>query len=168
MLKTIVLALCTAGATLGATIAAQVPQEDGHDMHMLHGQQNGAGVAEDTRTLVQFPEMLRIHMLANMRDHLLALSEIQEALAREEFDQAGAIAEQRLGMTSLKLHGAHEVGQYMPQEMAAIGTEMHRAASRFAVAADNAAVGGDVKPALAALSRVTRACVACHSGYRVQ
>ena len=168
MLKRIVLMLVTAGATFGATIAAPVPEEHGNDMHRQHSQPTGTTAAGDTRMLVHFPERLRIHMLANMRDHLLALSEIQEALAREEFDQASAIAEQRLGMTSLKLHGAHEVGQYMPKEMAAIGTEMHRAASRFAVAADNAAVGGDVKPALAALSGVTRACVACHNSYRVQ
>ena len=123
---------------------------------------------EDTRTIVHFPENLRIHTLANMRDHLLALSEIQDALARERFDQAAEIAEQRLGMSSLSLHGAHEVGPYMPQAMAAIGTEMHRSASRFAVAASNAAVVGDIKPALAALSAVIRQCVACHSGYRVQ
>ena len=47
-------------------------------------------------------------------------------------------------------------------------TEMHRAASRFAVATIDAAVAGDVKPALAALSDVTRQCLACHSGFRVQ
>ena len=40
--------------------------------------------------------------------------------------------------------------------------------SRFAVATIDAAVAGDVKPALAALSDVTRQCLACHSGFRVQ
>jgi cytochrome c556 len=49
-----------------------------------------------------------------------------------------------------------------------MGTAMHRAASRFAVAASDAAVSGDVKPALAALSRVTQSCVACHSSFRLQ
>lgn len=63
--------------------------------------------------------------------------------------------------------GAHELGRYMPKAMAAIGTEMHRTASRFAEATSDAAVAGDVKPALAALSEVTRQCVACHSGFRV-
>ena len=95
-------------------------------------------------------------------------SEIQEALSRDQFEKTGEIAERRLGMSSLELHGAHEVGQYMPKAMAAIGTEMHRAASRFAVATIDAAVAGDVKPALAALSDVTRQCLACHSGFRVQ
>jgi cytochrome c556 len=56
----------------------------------------------------------------------------------------------------------------MPEAMQAIGSEMHRSASRFALEAENASVTGDVKPALAALSKVTQQCVACHSAYRVQ
>lgn len=138
--------------------------DEDHPHH--HGAQ-GASV-EDTRPVVHFPPELRVHTLANMRDHLLTLSEIQEALSKGWFDKAGEIAEQRLGMSSLKLHGAHELSQYMPEGMQAIGSEMHRSASRFALEAQNASVTGDVKPALAALSKVTQKCVACHSGYRVQ
>lgn len=153
-------------ATLMVTASVLAGQEHGHDMKMQH--MNAGSSLLDSRTLVHFPEQLRIHTMANMRDHLLALQEIQEALSREQFEKAGEIAERRLGMSSLELHGAHEVGQYMPKAMASIGTEMHRAASRFAVATIDAAVAGDVKPALAALSDVTRQCLACHSGFRVQ
>lgn len=165
-MKAMVFLLMAAGAMTGMAIAAQARQD--HDQHMQHSQQDAGTAAEDTRTLVHFPETMRIHTLANMRDHLLALGEIQEALSREEFDKAGEIAEQRLGMTSLKLHGAHEVEQYMPAEMAAIGTEMHHQASRFAVIASDAAVAHDLRPALAALSRVTQSCVACHSAFRLK
>jgi hypothetical protein len=135
-----------------------------------HGHQHGAQGApvQDARQVVHFPPELRVHTLANMRDHLLALSEIQEALSKGWFDKAGTIAEQRLGMASLKFHGAHELSEYMPEAMQAIGSEMHRSASRFALEAENASVTGDVKPALAALSKVTQQCVACHSAYRVQ
>lgn len=160
----------TAHNLLGATVtifvmaSVQAAQKHDPDMHMQH---TNAELA-DSRTIVHFPEKLRIHTLANMRDHLLALSEIQKALSHEQFVVAGEIAEQRLGMSSLALHGAHEVGKFMPEKMAAIGTEMHHSASRFAVIANNAAVEGDVKAALEALSDVTRQCVACHSGYRVQ
>ena len=162
------------GTLAMVAVMASVQAEQKHDpgMHMQHMQEmqhtNASTEIADTRTIVHFPENLRLHTLANMRDHLLALSEIQDALAREQFEKAGEIAEQRLGMTSLELHGAHEVGQYMPKAMATIGTEMHHAASRFAVAANDAAVADDVKPALAALSDVTRLCVACHSGFRVE
>jgi hypothetical protein len=126
------------------------------------------GGAPDTRQFVKFPDAMRIGTLANMRDHLLALSEIQGALAAERYAEAADIAENRLGMSSLKLHGAHDVSKFMPQGMQDTGTAMHRSANRFAIAAQNSAATGDAKPALAALTEVTRACVACHAGYRIQ
>lgn len=127
-----------------------------------------SGPVQDVRPLVKFPEELRIHTLANMRDHLLALQEIQDALAREQYDRAASVAEQRLGLTSLKSHGAHDVAKFMPAAMQAVGSEMHRTASRFAVAAKDAGATGDAKPALAALANVTAQCIACHAGFRIQ
>lgn len=124
--------------------------------------------AADGRVVVGFPSQLREHTLANMRDHLLALAEIQAALARGAFDAAGRTAEERLGMSSLKLHGAHEVARYMPKGMQEAGGAMHRSASQFALEAQNASATGDLKPALAALSRTTQACVACHAAYRLK
>ena len=103
-----------------------------------------------------------------MRDHLTALHEIQAALATGEFDRAAQIAEQRLGMTSLKLHGAHELAPSMPPAMQAIGTEMHKAASRFALEAANGSATGNLKEALGSLSNVTAQCVACHASYRLK
>ena len=159
----------TAAAILG--FASAHAQQHDHDMEQ-HRQQAAATAATspagDGRQAVRFPKTLREHTLANMRDHLLALQQIQEALAKQEFDKAGDIAEQRLGMSSLALHEAHEVANYMPRGMQDAGTAMHRDASRFAVAAKDAGATGDVKPALAALASVTAQCVACHAGYRVQ
>ena len=117
--------------------------------------------------MVRFPDMMRTHILANMRDHLLALAEIQEQLARGSYDKASEIAEQRLGMSSLGLHGAHDVAKLMPQGMQAAGTAMHRSASQFAIVAKDAAVTGDFKGSLAALARVSQTCVACHAAYRI-
>ncbi|MBZ0148905.1 MAG: hypothetical protein K8F62_15380 [Pseudorhodoplanes sp.] len=136
--------------------------------HHNSGAPGAAGNDKDQREFVRFPDALRDHTLANMRDHLLALQEIQEALGRGQEDVAGRIAEQRLGMSSLSLHGAHEVAKYMPQGMQDVGTTMHRSASRFAIEAQNAGVTGDLKPALQALSTVTAACVGCHAAYRLQ
>jgi hypothetical protein len=124
--------------------------------------------ATDRRVPVTFPAALREHTLANMRDHLLALQEIQETLAQGKFDQASEIAERRLGMSSLTTHGAHEVAKYMPKGMQDAGTAMHRSASRLSVATLDAAVTNDVKPALSALAEVTASCVACHAGYRLE
>ena len=103
-----------------------------------------------------------------MRDHLLTLSRLQEYLAQKEFDKAGELAERRLGMSSFGLHGAHEVAPYMPKGMQDAGTAMHHAASRFAIATQEAAIDHDVARALGALNEVTQACVACHAAYRLQ
>jgi hypothetical protein len=124
--------------------------------------------SHDSRIAVSFPAALKEHTLANMRDHLQTLSEIQGYLATQDFDRAADIAEKRLGMSSLSLHGAHEVAKYMPKGMQDAGTAMHRSASQFAVATQEAGIDRDVPRALAALNRVTQACVACHAGYRLK
>ena len=139
-----------------------------HELRRHDPQQHAAAPAADGREAVRFPEELRAHTLANMRDHLLALQEIQAALAKQEFDRAAEISEQRLGMTAMQLHGAHEVAKFMPEAMQNAGTEMHRAASRFALAAKDAAATGDFKPVLEAMARLTQQCVACHSAYRLR
>ena len=118
---------------------------------------------DDPRSKVVFPEMMKNHMLENMRDHLLSLHEIETALARGDFDKAGDIAEARIGMSSLEAHHASQMAPYMPKPMQDIGTEMHHAASRFAITAKE----GDLRHSLEALSKVTQQCVACHAAYRV-
>lgn len=122
----------------------------------------------ETRQLVEFPEPMRLHTIASMREHLSTLQEIDDALSRNEFDRASSLAEQRLGMSSLEAHGAAHLAPYMPEAMRDIGTQMHRAASRFAIEAQNASVSNDARPALAALSKVMQQCVACHAAYRLQ
>jgi hypothetical protein len=139
----------------------------GQHSHHSGGGHGPVTKIEDNREFVRFPDVLREHTLANMRDHLLTLQEIQEALGRGQEDVASRIAEQRLGMSSLGLHGAEEVARYMPKGMQDVGSEMHRNASRFALEVQNAGVTGDLKPALQALSRVTAACVGCHASYRL-
>lgn len=122
---------------------------------------------EDPRTLVELPAPMVQHMLGNMRDHLLSMSEIQQALAAGAYDRAADIAENRIGMSSLAAHGAAHMAPYMPKPMQDIGTQMHHAASRFALVAQESAVDGNLKRALASLSDVTQQCVACHATYRV-
>ena len=125
---------------------------------------SAALAAEDERELVQMPTMMQEHMLANMRDHLAALNEILAKLAAGELDEAAEIAELRLGMSSLESHGASHMAKVMPEEMRRVGTSMHKAASKFALKAQE----GEVVPAYGALSEVTAACVACHSAFRVR
>lgn len=160
-------------AALAAALAAPAGFTFGELRHdpTAHGLSPGGGQqapAADQRQPVRFPPELREHTLANMRDHLRALQEIQAWLATAEFDRAAEIAERRLGMSSLPRHGAHDVAPYMPQGMQDAGTAMHRSASRLAVAALDAAVTNDLRPALAALAELTATCVACHAVYRLK
>lgn len=123
-----------------------------------------ANDSASTRQLVRMPPMMQHHMLANMRDHLATIHEIQNDLAHGRFDTAGQIAEQHLGMSSLESHDAPRMAPFMPKTMQNIGTEMHRRASRFAVIAQE----GDLPKSLAALADITNECVACHALYRLR
>jgi hypothetical protein len=158
MRKTFVMLLLA--AMLAGTLSAAQQHPGAHQPEV------GKPVSPE-RELVELPGPMREHMLANMRDHLLALHEIQNALAHNQEDNAAKIAEQRLGLTSLKAHGAHELAKFMPEGMRAIGSEMHSSASRFVIEAQNAGVTDDLRPALDALAKVTAQCVACHAAYRL-
>jgi cytochrome c556 len=127
----------------------------------------GIASAEDERVYVKLPDKMQQHMLKNMRDHLLALAEIQQALAQTEFDKAAEIAEKRIGMSSMAAHGAAHMSAHMPKPMQEIGSQMHHAASQFALIAQESAINNDIKTALTALSKVTQQCVACHATYRI-
>ena len=119
--------------------------------------------SNDTRIHVELPEMMQQHMLSNMRDHLAAINEILVYLGSDELDKAAEIAEYRLGMSSMGSHGASHMAKFMPEEMRQTGTSMHKAASRFALKAQE----GEPLAAYKALSEITAACVACHSAYKV-
>ena len=81
-----------------------------------------------------------------------------------QMDMAAEIAEQRLGMSSLDLHGASHMSKFMPEGMREAGTNMHKKASRFALIAEE----GDLLAAYKKLAEVTTSCVSCHSGYRIR
>jgi hypothetical protein len=163
----IAFALALVASANSPALSAETSSHDQHHDHMAASAQRQPG-PKDARQLVKYPESLRIHTLANMRDHLSTMGQIQEALASGFFEKASDLAEQRLGMSSLELHGAHEVAKYMPKGMQDAGTAMHRTASRFAIVAKDAAVTSDLKPVLASLAKINQSCVVCHAAYRLQ
>lgn len=163
MNRVLTVGLLAATFALPATAPAQT-----HDPAAHHQHGGAMATPADKRQAVSFPAPLREHTLANMRDHLQALTEIQAALAKADFDRAADLAEKRLGMSSLEAHGAHEVAKFMPQAMQDAGSAMHRSASRFALAAKDASASADLRPALAALSEVSGTCVACHAGFKLK
>jgi len=120
--------------------------------------------ADDTRQLVNLPDKMQQHMMSNMRDHLVTINKILIYLGDNELDKAAEIAEQRLGMSSLRDHGASHMSKFMPEGMRKAGTAMHKSASRFALKAQE----GDLLSSYKMLSEVTSACTACHAGYKIR
>jgi hypothetical protein len=163
----ILMAIVTAALVGGGAKVAVAQYQHSDDQHQ-HRHDMSAPGAPDTRKFVKFPPALVEQTLANMRDHLQTLQEIQLQLSLGHTDIAAKIAESRLGMSSLGLHGAAEVSKYMPHGMQDAGTAMHRAASRFAATAQDVGVTGDLKPAFAGLAEITAQCVGCHAGYRLK
>jgi hypothetical protein len=166
-MRSLIRTLATYVALALPSLALPQAHQPGSHTQALTAHTQHQAVPVDNRQLIRFPESMRSHTLTNMRDHLVALGEMQDALAKGQFDRAAEVAEQRLGMSSLKTHGAHEVARYIPQGMQDAGMAMHRSASQFAAIAKDASVTGDLRPALAALSRLNETCVVCHAGYRL-
>ncbi len=131
----------------------------------------GISRAEDGREPVRLPEPMQEHMLGNMRDHLATLNEIIGMIADSKLDDAAKLAEQRLGMSSLGLHGAAHMAPFMPKPMQDIGTSMHHAASRLAIVLQDSSVSPSLETMRdvdRALHEVTTACTACHASYRIR
>jgi len=129
----------------------------------------GANWTEDARELVHLPRPMLEHMLGNMRGHLAALNEIIGDIANSKFDEATKIAEQRLRMSSLSLHGAAHLSPHLPKPMQNIETSMHQAESRLVIVLQDASVTPNVEAMRnisRALHEVTTACEACHASYR--
>ncbi len=145
--------------------------------HIMHGMMRAEVPAamppasDDPRQLVPLPAPMREHMLGSMRDHLQTLNTVIGYVADAKFDAASKLLEERLGMSSLQLHHAVEMAPYFPQPMQDAGTNMHHAASRLAIALQNAAVTqtfDSMRDVDAALHEVTSACVGCHAAYRLR
>jgi hypothetical protein len=166
-----------ASAALGFIfIAGSGAAQYGDHMHMMSR-------APDARRQLDFPPPMRDHMLSNMRSHLEAVGEIIGALSASDGAKAAEIAQTRLSLESPGAAAcnpnnaakggamgdmAQMMAQHMPEEMRAMGYAMHKSASEFAVEAAKLKSGGDLKPALAALAKITENCVACHSAYRIR
>lgn len=164
-----------AACALSAAMLAALWPAAAQDSHR-HGMPHGAPAAQsagaaDTRQSIALPVAMQEHMLANMRDHLVAVGEIVGALADGRFDAAAKVSEQRLGMSSLSLHGAAHMAPHMPPPMQDIGTSMHRVASRLAITIQDADVARSPE-AMAAVHRglneVLSACTSCHAAYRIR
>ncbi len=168
-----------------ATIPAQAAGSGEPAMQGDHGRAMAAMGGDSRQSLILPPEMRR-HTLANMRDHLAALSEILAAMSSAHYVKAARIASTRLGLESPAAAACQgepgagaammsgpgdmdlQMAKHMPEGMRKIGLEMHTAASDFSAKVLRASGVNNTGPALASLSRVIQQCSACHAAYKVQ
>lgn len=171
--------------SVAVTVVALAALPSGAQEHpMHHPESHGAITAADTRTPVAFPAPMRVHFLGKMRNHLSAISDAMTALSAGVYERAAGIADTHLGMESPGAAACRDTGatspasspvpdmeqmmsQSMPASMRAAGLAMHQAASQFSAEARAAARSHNTSKAFAALSRVTRQCVACHDAFRL-
>lgn len=125
-------------------------------------------LAEDNRQLAPLPPAAQEALREEMRGNLLAINEILTLMAAGKVKEAGALAETSLGQSAQGKHRDKPFdarpGPHMPPAMHGIGLDGHRAASEFA----KVAASGDREKALAELSKLTGACVACHYSWRIR
>ena len=158
--KIFVMACAASLLPMGLALAA-----DEH-VHVRTHASGERAASKEVRQRVKLPAPLLRWELAQMRERIAILGQLQAALSRGAYGEAADLCEQTLGMSSLSRQRAEEGAKYMPQGMREMDTELRRAASGFAQAATNAAASGDGRPAIAALSEVMQRCVACHTVYR--
>src|SRR5690242_15254750 len=122
----------------------------------------------DPRQRIRMTAELRRETLRHMRGYLVALAQIDEALAAADYSRAAEVAAGDLGISARRLGGEEDAVRFMPQAMRQIYSDMHRSAGEFAALARAADSTVDLRGVLAARGRLMRQCVACHDAYRVQ
>jgi hypothetical protein len=104
--------------------------------------------------------MMAHHQKQNMRDHLLAIQEVVEALSKEDFGAAAKSAE-RLGPSEGMLKMCNHMGSrapgFTPQAVA-----FHETAAGI----ETAARAKDARKTLAAVSDTLKKCNGCHATFK--
>jgi len=99
------------------------------------------------------------HQLSNMREHLIALSEIVQLMNIAKYDEASKIASEKLGLT---LEKNTMCGSFKNQSFEEMGVRFHKSADDLAKTLKTK----DSKKSMVALEKVMNGCVLCHSTFK--
>lgn len=124
--------------------------------------------AHDERELIKMPSSARLALRAEMRDRMAALDAVLQRLSEGKVEEAGQIAQLRLGVAAwwhhTQLPAAAQPEQYMPPAMQTLALDGYKAATDFATVA----LTGDRHTATAMLPQLTGSCTQCHQAYRIR
>lgn len=99
------------------------------------------------------------HQLSNMREHLIALSEIVQLMNTAKYDEASKVASEKLGLT---LEKNTMCGSFKNQSFEEMGVRFHKSADDLAQTLKTK----DSKKSMVALEKVMNGCVLCHSTFK--
>lgn len=116
--------------------------------------------AMDTRRPVPLQPMMAWHQKQNMMDHLVAIQEITDALAHQDWDGV-ASASARIGLSPSMQQQCEHMGAGA-EGFTELALDFHRRADTIGVAARTE----DVAAVLRATSNTLQACTSCHATYR--
>lgn len=119
-------------------------------------------LAEDKRSAIVLEPAERALVLGEMRDFLIAVQAITEAVTRND---AKAIADAARPMGMAAAAGAPAtLAAKLPLEFKQLGRSVHEDFDRLALDTDAL---GDVKHAHAQLGEMLKKCVVCHARYQI-
>jgi hypothetical protein len=118
--------------------------------------------ASDGRTAVLLAPGERDLVLAEMRDFLVALQQISQAIVEDDA-QAAVQAARRVGAAAQQQVPASLAGK-LPLAFKRLGFDTHQ---RFDELALNIEQFGDTGQALSGLATLMNNCTACHAAYRI-
>ena len=115
--------------------------------------------SEDTRISLALSAPMKQHQMANMRSHLAAVQAIVDLMAKGEFDQASAIAHNKLGLTEEMKNMCEMVGN---KEFSDLGLSFHKSADVLG----DVLRTKDINKSLNALNKTLGYCTQCHATFR--
>lgn len=99
------------------------------------------------------------HQLSNMRAHMTALADIVKYMNSDQYDEASAVAQEKLGLT-VSMNSM--CGNFGSKSFEAMGVTFHKSADVLAQTLKTK----DHKKSMIALEKVMNGCVLCHSTFK--
>lgn len=116
------------------------------------------------RMALKLPPAAQEGLKLTMREHLEAIDAIVDALAREDFTQAAALANEELGFPKHHVAMQREEGAIFPPAYHELAMAHHSAAEDLGAVIPTK----DLKQILPHLGNTIHACVKCHQAFRLK
>ena len=152
-MKRLVIAILGAVAVIG--ISSTMAQGTAMPMGGHHHQAD----VIDTRTQLDVPAEMKLHQLANMREHVQAIQTILGLIADGNFDEASKVAHSKLGLTP---EMQSMCGSFNNEKFEQLGLAFHRSGDALGETLKTK----DVTASLRAVDKTMQHCVACHATFR--